>query len=263
MFGGSRLPRLRRRKEEPLKDRVATAIFLLESTTNKLKALSESLSRKDERYFEHCVQAIVSEDAPRARMYANECAEIRRLARLLISSQLALEQASLRLNTIGTISDVLTNITPVMAIVQETGSRLKGIVPSVTGRLQEVDSVLKSSLLNMGTADGDPRKSDAEVQRILEDANKAAEETIRSKFPELPDTLTEKTNEKIPIALLEGGAEEVKLAENHLKEQVYEYLKSCRGELSISECAARLQTSPRDVEKTILLLKDEGKVFIS
>ncbi|MEM2094631.1 MAG: Snf7 family protein [Candidatus Bathyarchaeia archaeon] len=262
MLGGSRLSRLRRRKEEPLKDRVATAIFLLESTTNKLKTLSESLAKKDEKYFEHCVRAIISEDMARARMYANECAEIRRFARLILSSQLALEQATLRLNTISTISDVLTNITPVMAIVQETGSRLKGIVPSVTGRLQEVDNLLKSSLLNMGTASGDSAKTDTEAQRILEDANKAAEETIRSKFPELPNTFTEKTSEKVPVALLETGANETELAEKCLKEQVYNYLKSCRGEVSITECAAKLQASPRDIEKTILQLKDEGKVFI-
>lgn len=253
--------KLRRRKEAPLKDRVATAIFLLDSTTNKLKALSDSLSRKDDKYFEHCIEAIVSEDSSRAKMYANECAEIRKLARILISSQVALEQASLRLNTIGTISDVLTNVTPIMAIVQETGSRLKGIVPSVTGKLLEVDSVLKSSLLNMGTASGEVKNSDVDVQRILEDANKVAEETIRSRFPEFPSRLTEELI-KTPVALLEGGSAEAALAENHLKEQVYQYLKSCQGELSITECATRLRTSPRDVEKTILQLKDEGKVFI-
>ena len=254
--------RLRRRKEAPLKDRVATAIFLLDSTTNKLKALSDSLSRKDEKYFDSCIEAIVTEDMSRAKMYANECAEIRKLARLLISSQVALEQASLRLNTIGTISDVLTNVTPIMAIVQETGGRLKGIVPSVTGKLQEVDSVLKSSLLSIGTAPGDAKQSSIEVQQILEDANIAAEETVRSKFPDFPAALTEELAKKVPVALLEGGAEEAAFVESRLKEQVYQYLKGCQGELSISECATRLRTSPKDVEKTILQLKDEGKVFI-
>ncbi len=254
--------RLRRRKEAPLKDRVATAIFLLDSTTNKLKALSESLSRKDEKYFENCIEAIVTEDTSHAKMYANECAEIRKLAKLLISSQVALEQASLRLNTIGTISDVLTNVTPIMAIVQETGSRLKGIVPSVTGKLQEVDSVLKSSLLSMGTTPSDARQSSVEVQQILEDANIAAEETVRSKFPDFPAALTAELAKKVPVALLEGGAEQAAFVEGRLKEQVYQYLKGCQGELSISECASRLRTSPKDVEKTILQLKDEGRVFI-
>ncbi len=259
---GSGLLRLNRRKEAPLKDRVATAIFLLDSTTNKLKALSESLSRKDEKYFESCIESIITEDISHAKMYANECAEIRKLARLLISSQVALEQASLRLNTIGTISDVLTNVTPIMAIVQETGSRLKGIVPSVTGKLQEVDSVLKSSLLSMGTTPGDAKQSSVEVQQILDDANVAAEETVRSKFPDLPTALSEESANKVPVALLDGGAGQTAYVESRLKEQVYQYLKSCQGELSISECASRLSTSARDVEKTILQLKDEGKVSI-
>ena len=84
-------------------------------------------------------------------MYANECAEVRRLVSLVMSSQLALEKACLRLNTVGTISDVLSSISPMMEVVSETGRRLKGIVPSVTGKLQQVDTVLKASLSDMGT----------------------------------------------------------------------------------------------------------------
>ena len=60
----------------------------------------------------------------------------------------------------------------------------------------------------------------------------------------------------------DGGGEVVAVAESSTKERVYEYVKQCKGELSIAECASRLQMSSREVEKTLLQLEDEGKVSL-
>jgi division protein CdvB (Snf7/Vps24/ESCRT-III family) len=250
---------LRRKKEIPLKDRIAAAIFMLESTTEKLKSLVEVVCKRDKQCFQKCVDAVIAKDLQRATMYANECAEIRKFARLMISSQLALEQACLRLNTIGTISDVLSNITPVVEIIHETGTKLKGIVPSIAGKLQEVDSVLKVNLANMGSASPDPKQASLEVKKILEEANKAAEEAVKSKFPEFPPELFEELENKVPIALTEEGYSE-EAGDEILKDQIYDYLKRRNGEISIIECATQFKVSPQDVERVILLLKDEGKV---
>ena len=98
---------------------------------------------------------------------------------------------------------------PMMEVVSETGRRLKGIVPSVTGKLQQVDTVLKASLSDMGSAvSSDPEAGNQEVKKILEEANKAAEDAVRSKFPEFPSELTaELEKPKVPVAIAEGVGE--------------------------------------------------------
>jgi division protein CdvB (Snf7/Vps24/ESCRT-III family) len=266
MFGKPGLWSFRRRrkdKEGALKDRVSFAIYILETTVEKLKSLTAALSKRDEKYFEQCIEAVVSEDSPRALMYANECAEIRRLVSLVMSSQLALEQACLRLSTVGTLSDILSSISPIMELVNETGRRLKGIVPSVTGKLQQVDTVLKASLSDMGSASStDPESASHEAQRILEEANKAAEEAVRSRFPEFPSGLTAELEQpKLPVALAEGVGEVV--AEGRpIKELVYDYIKKRNGQLSITECASDLGMTPKEVEQMLLQLRDEGKVSL-
>jgi len=266
MFGKPGLwsfSRRRKQKEGVLKDRVSLAIYILESTIEKLKNLTAALTKRDERHFEQCIEAVVSEDSSRALMYANECAEIRRLVSLVMSSQLALEKACLRLSTVGTISDVLSNISPMLELVNETGRRLKGIVPSVTGKLQEVDSVLKASLSDMGsTSSVDHKLASQEVQKILEEANKAADEAVRSKFPEFPPELTaELEKPQVPVALADGVGD-VAIDGRPVKELVYDYVKKRGGRLSIAECASDLGLTSKEVEQTILQLRYEGKVTL-
>lgn len=263
MFGKPGLWGIVRRKndkESALKDRVSVATYILESTIEKLKNLTAALSKRDEKYFEQCISAVVSEDSSHAIMYANECAEVRRLVSLVMSSQLALEKACLRLSTVGTVSDVLSSISPMLEVVSETGRRLKGIIPSVTGKLQQVDTVLKASLTDMGTT-MDPTQSTQEVHKILEEANMAAEDAVRSKFPEFPSELVaELEKPQVKVAIAEGVGEVS--VDKPVKELVYNYLKKRNGRLSIAECASDLGVTPIDIEQTILELKDEGKVAL-
>jgi division protein CdvB (Snf7/Vps24/ESCRT-III family) len=272
MFGKTGLWSFNRRKKEEkegaFKDRVSLAVYILESTVEKLRSITEALSRREERYFEKCIEAVVSEDSSHATMYAGECAEIRRLVGLVMGSQLALEKACLRLNTVSTFGDVLSNISPMMELVTETGRRLKGIVPSVTGKLEQVDIVLKASLSDMGST-SDPQTKHQEVENILEDANKAAEEVVRNRFPDIPSALTAEL-EKPPaaVALTEGAAEVAAIEDpaastiGPVKDMVYDYLRERNGNLSIAECASELGVTPKEVEQTILQLRDEGKVAL-
>ena len=243
------------------------AIYKLEATLNKLRQISTGLKRRDEKFFIKCIEAQIAKNHMRAVIYANECAEVRKMARLIISSELALEQAILRLQTIGEISDVMVTIAPIVGIVQETRGRLAGIIPSVAGKLDEVNSMLHSSLMEMGSVHSPEtgnKDSNKEVVKILEEANAAAEEKIREKFPELPPDLTSQELEeaRIPVALTATGGDSPKRNDASLKQQVYDYIKACDGQLSIVQCASYLGVFPKDVEKAILKLKEEGKITL-
>ncbi|MDQ1280891.1 MAG: hypothetical protein QG670_2154 [Thermoproteota archaeon] len=250
-----------------MKERVNVAIYKLEATANKLKQLSTGLMKKDEKFFSKCIEAQIAKNHMKAVIYANECAELRKMARLTISSELALEQAVLRLQTVGEISDVMVTVEPIVSIVQETKGRLVGVIPSVAGNLDEINSMLHTSITEMGSAYSpkiEGQSSNGEAIKILEEANLAAEEKIREKFPELPSDLTnqelEETN--VPVALTATGGEVPEMNDSTLGQQVFEYIKECDGELSIIQCASYLGVFPKDIEKAILRLKEEGKIAL-
>lgn len=242
-------------------------IYKLEAALNKLRQMSTGLKRRDEKFFSKCIEAQISKNYIRAIIYANECAEVRKMARLTISSELALEQAILRLQTIGEISDMMVTIAPIVEIVQETRGRLTGIIPSVAGKLDEVNSMLHSSLMEMGSVyspEVGNQDSNKEAVKILKEANAAAEEKIKEKFPELPQDLTSQELEeaRIPVALTATGGDSPIKNDVSLKQQVYDYIKACDGQLSIVQCASYLGVFPKDVEKAILKLKEEGKIAL-
>jgi division protein CdvB (Snf7/Vps24/ESCRT-III family) len=80
----------RRSKKPSTKEKIAIAAYMLESTLSKLRVLSAKMKKRDERFFLKAIEAIMADDSKRAVIYANECAQVRKLARLVIGSELAL-----------------------------------------------------------------------------------------------------------------------------------------------------------------------------
>lgn len=252
------------------------AIHKLETALNKLRRTSEGLKRKDKKLFNKCIEARRAKNNVRATIYANECAQVRKMASIIIYSELAIEKAIVRLNTIGEISDVMMTMAPIVEVVQETKGRLSGIIPSAVGKLDEVTNMLNRSVLEM-SARRSPKsnklKYDSDVVKILEEANESAENKIRERFPDLPIDLKDSESTQIPteanryskeimipIALTATGNETQREYNPYVKKQVYDYAKSCSGNLNIVQCASYLGVFPKEVEKAVLKLKEEGQI---
>jgi division protein CdvB (Snf7/Vps24/ESCRT-III family) len=269
------LKKLRRwvapKKKVPFKENISAAIYTLKATLDKIRRNSTALQRRDTHFFHKCIDAQLHQSPDRAILYANECAEIRKLAKLLLSSELALEKAIIRLQTISELSDIVGTITPILGIVQETKGRLKGVIPSVTSRLEEVSGMLNSSMTAMGSIDPSVpgvTHVNPEVQTILNEANTVADEAIREKFPVLPQELQAAEAAEaeeatpLPVALTATGEAPPPPDPMVLNRQVYAYIKEQEGKLSVIQCASYLGVFPTDVEQAILRLKHEGKVIL-
>jgi len=191
---------------KPVEDAIPLILHKLEYALVNLKDIGEALRREDHALFEKCIEARIGRDTIHAMMYANECVEIRKLAQLIVSSQYALEQMMLRLQTVKKFSKILITMSPVVGVLKETRSRLVGIVPSVANSLTEVNQILDKNLKEMGTTTTQHTQgitcSDA-AMKILEEANFAAEQSIREKFPNIPLDVSSNVMEKNLVPLKE------------------------------------------------------------
>ncbi len=253
----------------PLKERIAHAVYRLDTQMTKLQQTSAKLQQRDKEMFERCIGAKLSGDAAHAVIYANECVEIRTIAKIVMSSELALERVMLRLETVEEVGDLLVQMSPVLGIVKETRGKLAGIIPEVSHELGDINQMLSDTLLETGEATSKDMTVEAgsdEARRVLEEASSIAEEKMGEKFPELPEQLlmAGKTAET-PVALTEeGGAEPGATAVPpvQLEEQIYDYIKGCGGDISINKCALDLGVSKEDVKKTIDKLCEEGRAVV-
>ena len=187
-------------------DAIPLVLIKLEHALVNLKDIGEGLRREDHSLFDKCIEARVEGDNIHAMMYANECVEIRKLAQLIVSSQYALEQMMLRLQTVTKLSRIMITMSPVVGVLKETRSRLIGIVPSVASSLTDVNQLLDKNLKDMGTTTvqvtpGITCSEDA--MKILEEANLAAEQSIREKFPNIPEDISGSMMKKNSLPLKE------------------------------------------------------------
>ena len=123
--------------------------------------------------FQRCIGAQLSKDTAHAALYANECAEIRKMAHITMSSELALERVILRLQTVEEFGDVMAQLAPVIGVVRETRGRIAGVIPEVAGELGEVNSMLSDMSLETGEVqdqDIEMAASNSEARKVLEES---------------------------------------------------------------------------------------------
>jgi len=261
----------------PLKEKILHAIYRLQTQLSKLEETSAKLHQRDREMFERCVGAKAAGDDARAAIYANECVEIRKMAKIVMFSQLAIEKAILRLQTIEDVGDLLVQMAPIVGIIKETKGKIKGIIPEVAYELEEINRMLDNTLTETGKVLPEETSTEtvsSEAKKVLEEASVLAEQKINEKYPKLPlppetasqtleqpiqtstETITTPTPEKIvvkedPIPSLE-----------QLEEKVLDYLKQHRGELNLNRCALTLNTTVEDIKKVLNKLESEGKIVI-
>ncbi len=175
--------------QEPLKERIAKCVYRLKVNQNRIEGANLKTMQHDRALFDKCVQAQTSKDNARATMYANEVAEIRKMAKITLRSELAIEQVILRLETIQEFGDVAALMGPVAGVVHAIKNQISGVIPEVGYELGEISDTLSGVVMEVGEATGqgyDLESSGAESQKILSEANTIAEQRMREKFPELP-----------------------------------------------------------------------------
>ena len=244
----------------PLKERIAEASFRLQAQFDRLEQMYTKLQQRDRDLFQRCVGAQVSKDIDHSRIYANECAEIRKIAKVVLGSQLALERVILRLETVKDFGDIMVQMAPVMSIVKDTKSKIAGIVPQVATELEEVNDTL-ADLANEATSETTMASlpieaTDDEAKKVLEETGLVAEQRLRDHFPDLP-TLELAPEGTGPI--LEPA---IGNSDHDFEDKIVEYAREHSGQFSIHLCAKDLGTSPDLVQNALEKLRESGKIVI-
>jgi division protein CdvB (Snf7/Vps24/ESCRT-III family) len=124
-------------------------------------------------------------------MYANECAQVRKMAQTIITSRLAIEQVTLRLETVKDFGDVAAEVVPAAKVIQNVRGSLSGVIPEVSMQLGNIGQTLDSLILEVGETTSQSWSSIAtgeDAEKILEEATVIAEQKVKDGFPQLPMT---------------------------------------------------------------------------
>jgi division protein CdvB (Snf7/Vps24/ESCRT-III family) len=250
--------------------------------------MSTRLQQRDKEMFQRCIGAELSKDTAHASLYANECAEIRKMAHITLSSELALERVILRLQTIEEFGDVMAQLAPVIGVVRETRGRIAGVIPEVAGELGEVNNMLSDMSLETGEVQDqafDLSTNSSEARKVLEESSAIASQQMKERFPELPmpeahSAVAQSAPElRVPVAVGADGGEEIqsiprvvtappvtntafRTSAPPLEDRLLDYIKTHNGELSLNSCSTDLSVPTEDIRRSIQKLKDDGKIVL-
>ncbi len=185
---GEKIKKLFVNEQDSLEKKAIIAQYRLKTAMGRIANYLEKLSERDKVLFENIVDALMKRDEVRAKMYAREVAEIRKISKQLLTVQYALEHATLKLETFLIYGGAVNEVVPVIGVMKEAIGIVKNIAPDVWIDLQvavrELEAAMGEGLvdLTLGVDVG----LDTEAKKILEEAKIVAEQKMKEKFPELP-----------------------------------------------------------------------------
>ena len=165
------------------------ATYKLRSQTNRLDKSVGQMESRDKALHDKCVKALESRDTQTATLFANECVQIRKLIKTSLSSQICLEQALLRLETIEQFGDMVHSMGSVKGILGAVRGELEGKLPEISTGIGDVEDSLENLTLEIGEvvdADGLYVLPSDDSARILKEADLMAEQKMKERFPEIP-----------------------------------------------------------------------------
>jgi division protein CdvB (Snf7/Vps24/ESCRT-III family) len=177
----------------PLKPRMDHAIRRLDLQIHRLDQAAERFSQKDRALFGKIVAAYEKHDTAHANIYANELAEVRKMAKLVMNAKLALDQVQLRLQTVTELGDIVATLGPVIGVLRSVSVGLVGVIPEAENELGDIGNMLSGLMFDAGQSSGfslNFNSVNEDASRILEEAATVAEQKISANFPDLPAGLS-------------------------------------------------------------------------
>lgn len=173
----------------PLKSQIQHATRRIEAQMQFLDTALNRFSDRDKYLFSKVVDAFSKNQIQRANVFANELAELRKMANFMMNAQLALERVTLRLRTVTQLGNVVVNLAPATAVLQSVRSGIAGVLPNAEKELEQVGMMLNDIMVDAGNTTGispDFEVAGEDARKILGEASLVAEQRMKERFPELP-----------------------------------------------------------------------------
>lgn len=174
----------------PLKPRIEATIRIIKGNAQRLEQKLAGLAEKDKMLFEKIVKFYEKRDMSRAKIYANELAEIRKMMKTVMASKLALEQIAERLNTIRDFGDIMVTLMPAIKVVRDIRGGVYAIAPEADRTFAGLASMLDELIADARqTAEVavSTEYANEEAKKILEEAKTIAEQKLKERIPQVPE----------------------------------------------------------------------------
>lgn len=265
------------KRTPPLKDALDDTILRLNQQKRKLELLNSKLKGRRSSLFNSCTTALEKKDADRAKIFANELIEVKKVHKTVTNGMLLLEQLIIRMETLKEIGSTFAQLQPTLEVVKDISGQLSEVMPEVSNELSQIGSSLDNAMIcmNINMDQESILKIPQTIMNedILEEASQFLKDKIEAKLPEPPREVG------FARAIILGGDEEEeetinfehapKAVINKLtdygidkEDTLLEYLNSKDGNFDLQDCSASCKISETELAKVIDGLSRKGLIRI-
>ena len=185
--------------ETALKNRISDAEKKLENQISRLDQVHNKLKQNHDHLFKKIVEAKLTHNESRARTYAIELQEIKKIKNKIAGAKLAMEQIKLRLGTVSELGDIVVTLSPCMALIKGLTPSISGLFPQINTTMQDLPNMFEDILADSSLSTESimqPYEVSADTEAILNEAQHALEGKTRTSIPEAPVTTIENLSKK-------------------------------------------------------------------
>jgi len=185
--------------ETALKNRINDAGKKMEYQILRLDQVHNKLVQNHEQIFKKIVEAKLTRNESKARTYAIELQEIRKIKNKIAGAKLVMEQIKLRLGTVSELGDIVVTLSPCMSLIKGLAPSISGLFPQMNASMQDLPNMLED-LLTDSSLSPEPvipsYQRSADTEAILQEVQNVLEGRTRTAMPEPPTTATNKSKRK-------------------------------------------------------------------
>jgi division protein CdvB (Snf7/Vps24/ESCRT-III family) len=273
------------RTKKPVSELIMETTGELGKCYSRLELASSKLSKRSEDLFEACSFYMGKGNKARATVYANEIAEIRKVLSSVQHTQLSVERAILRLDTLKVVSPTLESLEGAFSDVKNALGLVANVMPSITPEISLLTSVVDEILAGTQfTLDEYTPMvvADESAETIMKEAANMAEQELKARMPEPPLQLEvpKATIAVRPLVALAANGTELVVNRNSavvqgdgssdtfdvssflLEELVMDYVERNNGEMNVTRCSQELNLPSGKVLEVLEVLDRKGKITI-
>jgi division protein CdvB (Snf7/Vps24/ESCRT-III family) len=183
------------RGPQPLKPQIQKATGQLNQEVHRLDGALNRLKHRETAIFKKTVTAVQQHDEQTSKAYSNELAEVKKMTKIVTQSKIALEQITMRLQTVTDVGDFAATLAPAIGVVKNVRQTLGQAMPDAQSALGDIGTELTSMMTDVGGLSGinifTGGESSEEADKIMAEAAAIAEKRIGENFPEVPSAQDE------------------------------------------------------------------------
>ncbi|MFL6345841.1 MAG: hypothetical protein ACJ71A_10420 [Nitrososphaeraceae archaeon] len=170
----------------PLKPRVDAVLKRIDFQISKLEIIANDLKSNDYEIFRNAMSLVKENNSEHARVYLSDLMQIRKISKTVVLSKIVFENLKIQLNTISSIVDLVSLLSPMIAVVKNIRSSLIPYIHESEGEVGEISELLGGILIDAGQVGSYVINFEAANEKALHIINEVlifVEQKIKQEFP--------------------------------------------------------------------------------